>query len=145
MPEFKGLKVCWSGNGLSGYPDIRRIEIAKEKGEYVNTFVFKPGTVGGGGNSGFQALNLALQFGARRILLIGFDMQREAPGHWYGRNNWPSAANPDDRNFRRWIAALNTAAALEIGADIVNTSPKSAVTAFRKASIDEALDEWGLT
>ena len=31
------------------------------------------GTVGWGGNSGFQAINLALQFGAARLLLVGFD------------------------------------------------------------------------
>ena len=43
--------------------------------------------IGGGGNSGFQALNLALQWGARKIILVGFDLTDENGLHWYGRNS----------------------------------------------------------
>lgn len=90
--------------------------------------------VGSGGNSGFQALNLAVQFGARRILLVGFDMNDRGGVHWYGRNSWPMANNPDHNNFRRWIAAFEGAAPLlkSMGIEVVNLSPHSAIQCFPK-------------
>lgn len=98
--------------------------------------------VGSGGNSGFQALNLALQWGAVRILLIGFDMT-DASGslHWYGHNNWRGANNPNHSNFRRWIAAFNNAAkqCRELGVDVVNCSLHSALMCFPKMSLEEAI------
>ncbi|HCZ48509.1 MAG TPA: hypothetical protein DCZ11_05850, partial [Gammaproteobacteria bacterium] len=36
-----------------------------------------------GGNSGYQALNLAVLLGAERVILLGYDMHG---GHWHGRH-----------------------------------------------------------
>ena len=30
--------------------------------------------------------------------------------HWYGRNNWSMANNPDETNFRRWRENFDRAA-----------------------------------
>lgn len=102
------------------------------------------GKVGAGGNSGFQALNLAVQWGAKCIILIGFDMTDQSGVHWYGRNNWPRANNPDHNNFKRWIDAFTKAAPqLErMGVDVVNASPNSALKCFKHRSIAEALSDW---
>jgi hypothetical protein len=104
------------------------------------------GKIGGGGNSGFQALNLAVQFGAMRIILIGFDMNEAAGAHWYGRNTWHMANNPDETSFRRWIKSMEMAAPILTarGIEVVNASPTSALTGFRKASLGAALEQWGL-
>lgn len=101
--------------------------------------------MGGGGNSGFQALNLVIQWGARRIILIGFDMTDSSGVHWYGRNRWPQSSNPNTAAFRGWIATFERSVAVlrEIGADVVNCSPHSALTCFPKMSIEEALAAWG--
>lgn len=139
LPEFDGLKVCWAGNGLDGFPDVHRVEIARERGGYREDLVMQPqGTIGGGGNSGFQALNLALQFGARDILLIGFDMSDQGGVHWYGRNRWPMANNPDRSSFRRWIAAYGRAlpTLMALGARVFNGSPHSALDCFPRVTID---------
>jgi len=141
LPEFTGLKMCWAGNLLSGFPDIRRIEIDK----FVDRLLFDEiGKIGSGGNSGFQALNLAVQFGARRIILIGFDMTDRGGVHWYGRNNWMMANNPDATNFNRWIAYFATAAdqLRSMGIDVVNASPTSVLKAFPRRSIADAMKEW---
>jgi hypothetical protein len=146
LPEFTGLKVAWSGAQVD-YPDLLRVEIAGTGRAYGNTMQFDQiGKVGGGGNSGFQALNLAAQLGANRILLVGFDMTDGAGAHWYGRNNWHMANNPDESAFRRWRPALDAAAPVLAarGVDVVNASPASALSGFRKASIDAALEQWGL-
>jgi hypothetical protein len=45
----------------------------------------QPGIIHSGGNSGYQAVNLAYLFGARKIILVGYDMQRTyGMSHWHG-------------------------------------------------------------
>jgi hypothetical protein len=64
--EIPGLKVTWSGSNLADYPDIRTVVIPKNKGTgFCDQMLFdQVGTIGAGGNSGFQAINLAVQLGA---------------------------------------------------------------------------------
>lgn len=144
LPEFKGLKVSWRGAGMfMDFPDVLQVDIASGRNEkYTSALQFgKTGTIGGGGNSGFQAFNLSLQWGARKHLLVGFDMDDVAGKHWYGRNGWPMANNPDKSNFRRWAEAFDKAIPdlISIGADVVNCSPKSALRTFPIMTIEQAL------
>jgi hypothetical protein len=147
MRDYRGLKVCWGGNGLNEFPDVHRVQIAKgRRGEYAIDMQFDtPGIIGGGGNSGFQALNLAVQFGASRVLLIGVDMTDAAGIHWYGKNRWPMANNPARDNFQRWIEAFNRAAPVlsRMGVRVFNGSPRSALQCFPRASIAEFLKMQG--
>lgn len=139
LPEFTGLKLCYRKNHLSDYPDIRRIDIPKTGDDRL--LLETTGVVGSGGNSGFQALNLAVQWGASKVLLVGFDMNDASGVHWYGRNNWPNANNPNDNNFRRWIEAFeNAAPALKaLGVEVINCSPVSAIKSFPRKSLEDAL------
>lgn len=134
--------MAWSGAGLE-YPDIKKVDlISQKRGTYSNDLHFeKTGSIGGGGNSGFQALSLALQFGARQILLIGFDMNDAGGKHWYGRNKWPNASNPDHSNFVRWIETFDRTLPklMEIGATVINCSPGSSIKAFPIDTIENAL------
>ncbi len=54
-----------------------------------------------GGNSGAQAINLAFHFGAKRVVLLGYDM---AGKHWFGDHD--GLANPTERNFAHWRLAF---------------------------------------
>lgn len=134
LPEFPGLKISYD----PPFPDIRRLSIEK----HTDSLLFETGKTGSGGNSGFQALNLAVQWGAKPILLIGFDMTDANGVHWYGRNNWLAANNPDQANFKRWIAAFNSAASVlaSMGVEVVNCSLNSALDCFPKISLEEAVD-----
>jgi len=120
-----------------------RVKIAPCKAfKYSNDIQFGTvGVVGAGGNSGFQALNLAAQLGAASIILIGFDMSDRSGKHWYGRNQWPGANNPDDSNFRKWIAAFEGAAPVlkARGIRVFNTSPSSALRCFPFGTIEASL------
>lgn len=106
----------------------------------------EPGVIGSGGNSGFQALNIAAQFGATRILLIGFDMHAADGVHWYGKNAWKDASNPLDHNYVRWRGAFNKQAVVlkRMGIDVINASADSALVCFEKCSVEAALSGWGL-
>lgn len=124
------------------FQDIREVDIATgHKQRYSSEIQFeKVGTVGGGGNSGFQALNLAVQFGAAKIVLIGFDMDDAGGKHWYGRNGWPMSNNPDRSCFRRWIAAFEKAAPVlaHRGIQVFNASPNSALRCFPLVDLEQA-------
>lgn len=141
LPNYSGLRLSYNFAACREFPDIKRIEIKDKKSEVL--LFDEPASVGSGGNSGFQALNIALQFGAAGVMLIGFDMMGD---HWYGRNNWPSANNPTFEIFKRWVSAFNAAKSQTdaMGIEIVNTSAKSAITAFPKMSIEQALERWSL-
>lgn len=138
--DYRGVKLAHDTPVCVRYRDIHKIEVRDH-----NRMLFdEPGVIGSGGNSGFQALNLAAQFGARRILLIGFDMHAANGVHWYGRNVGKNMSNPGDHHYVRWREALRKQAGvlLSMGVDVVNASPDSAVTAFPKLTIDQALASW---
>lgn len=140
LPGFPGLKACYSGNGLAEYPDIRRVDIDKRKDLIL---LDKTGKTGSGGNSGFQALNLAIQFGARQVLLLGYDMHIGAGIHWYGPNKWQDANNPNDSIFQRWIAAFDGSVPIlkKMGVEVINCSMQSALTCFPKMPLEDALEK----
>lgn len=145
LPDFAGIKVTWAGNGLNNeYADLHAVQIAKGDGQpYSQRLEWTPGVIGGGGNSGFQALNLAVQWGARRVLLVGFDMTDAYGVHWYGRNTWPRANNPSHDAFRRWIDAYNAAMPVlkARGVEVFNASPKSALKCFPFLSVQDFAEQ----
>lgn len=91
------------------------------------------------GNSGAQAINLAMLFGARRILLLGFDM-RDVDGraHWFGQH--PEVL-VQVQLYEEWIHKLKIAApqAKARGVEIINCTPGSALQCFDAKPLEEAL------
>lgn len=102
--------------------------------------VHKFGTIGSGGNSGFQALNLAVQFGCAKIILVGFDMHDQNGIHWHGKHDG-NLRNPTRQSLGKWRAAIDRQAGLleQIGVRVLNASPVSALTAYPKMTFDAAL------
>lgn len=98
------------------------------------------GVIGGGGNSGFQAINLAVQFGARKIILVGFEMHVAQGAHWHGPHRG-GLNNPAPASTSRWRDRLDGQAARlqSLGVRVLNTTADSALTAFAKVSMEEAL------
>jgi hypothetical protein len=142
LPKFMGLKISATRRGLAeNYPDIRFVNVLPPVDRLA---LEQPGVIGSGGNSGFQALNLAVQWGARRILLIGFDMSARSGVHWYGRNAGTGRSNPDEINFRRWRAAFATTPPVlnKLGVVVVNCSPISTLDCFPRASVAHTLKAW---
>jgi hypothetical protein len=91
-----------------------------------------------GMNSGYQATHIAMQTGARKVLLVGFDMKGT---HFFGRHPEP-LRNTSDKTFelfRNRFERLATAAKVR-GIDIVNCTPGSALTCFRRSTIEIELE-----
>jgi hypothetical protein len=119
------------------FADLHKVELERDADRIL---VDEPGRIGSGGNSGFQALNLAIQFGARRIALVGFDMRLDRGLHWHGPHG-RDLHNPNERALMRWRRAFAGAAAeiAAMGIMVVNTSPVSALTCFPAGSIEDVL------
>jgi hypothetical protein len=142
VPNFKGLKISQdylAYDLFRIYPDIKQIAVDRNGNKLLLNL---SGVVGSGGNSGFQALNLAVQFGAKRIILVGYDMRVDKGEHWHPRHPMPMS-NPHPRdNLPRWRAALDGAAGMLIalGVKVINCSDVSLLQAYPKMSIEEAIN-----
>lgn len=126
--EFPGLKVAPDKRCQEYCPDVVLCEIVKADWKHDRLHNVKLGRIGNGGNSGFQALNLAIQFGATRILLAGLDF---ADGHWH-EDHKPPLHNPESDNLARWREKMDAQAALirSWGIEVYNLSPISKLKAF---------------
>jgi hypothetical protein len=117
------------------------IEISRD-----DILIEQPLHIGNGGCSGFQTINLVVQFGATDVILVGFDLHERGGLHWYGRNKWPNANNPSQSNFNRWNKGFTSAkpALYSLGVNVVNASLDSQLSCFPKQSLSEVMKEWGL-
>jgi len=150
--DFKGLKVTQAHEKvMEQWPEIKKVTIRRDHKAPCHDFIMdKYGEIGGGGNSGFQVLNLLAQFGVTAVALLGFDMAIIGEKiHWHGRH--PDSGkyimnNPSEANFRVWrnnfIKAAPKLAAL--GIDVVNCSLESTLGCFPKMNVETALKRWGL-
>jgi hypothetical protein len=140
VPKFYGLKIWADPAGCDHlYKDIKKITIRDNKSDEL--LMDKLGHVGAGGNSGFQCLNLAAQFGGKRILLVGFDMRVDLGEHWHARH-YPPLSNPHPNdNLPRWRRAIDGAheRLKQAGIEVINCSPVSMLKAYPKMTIAEAL------
>lgn len=135
VPEFGGLKVT-QDKGAAEHFGLLHVPLGNGGG-LIET---RPGWLGWGGNSGFQAINLALQFGAPRIVMVGFDMRSAGSVHWHGRHGG-GLNNPSDLLLAKWARTLDEAAPefAHLGVEIINATPGSALQAYKAGTIEEAL------
>lgn len=115
-----------------------RIDIEREKHEILTDV---RGRIGYGGNSGFQAINLAIQCGVSKIVLVGFDMDLDRGVHWHGLHA-NKLNNPPRKRLAKWRERLDAVAPAiaAMGIEVINTSELSALTAYRKSTLHEALN-----
>jgi hypothetical protein len=100
----------------------------------------RKGWIRQGGNSGFQAVGLAMLFGAARVILLGYDMGSNGDRkHWH--HDHPSdLGNPLDRNFAIWRKNFEQMAR-EATIPIVNASRETALRCFPRKDLDACLAE----
>ena len=92
-----------------------------------------------GKNSGYQAINLAVHFGATRIVLLGFDQAPNAKGHHhFYRSRTYSTTTPPYSSF---VPLFDTIVAplQKLGITCLNASRATALTCFKKTALVDAL------
>lgn len=86
------------------------------------------GVFGGGLNSGLQGMRAAELLGAKRILLLGFDM---AGTHYFGPHPAP-LKNTTAKRFVKHIEQFNKWS----GCPVINCTPRSALKRFPMSTIE---------
>lgn len=135
LPDFRGLKYAIEPragrNPFAAWPDVRVLQNTGEDGLEV-----EPTGLRTGRNSGYAAINLAVHLGAARILLLGYDMGLGA----HGEAHFDGVVKPGAQyhlfrdRFRSLVAPLAAR-----GVTVINCSRTTAVDAFRRQLLMEAL------
>lgn len=91
----------------------------------------KDGRITYGSNSGHQAVHLAYNFGASRIVLLGYDFQGS---HWFGDHPEPLRSG---HNFPEWIRQMTilAQALARAGVEVINCSRQTALKCFPRKEL----------
>jgi hypothetical protein len=128
--RFRGWRYSADDTIRHVDPSITPVTIARcpRKGTRLTEMVRGPvGTVGYGANSGFQAVNLAAQFGASRILLC-LDYRG---AHWHPDHSL-RLRNPMPKQLAQWARDLDSQAETlrAWNIEVINVAPNSALKAY---------------
>jgi hypothetical protein len=146
--SFKGRKYATSRHvGMLAAKRGWRVEILRNLGR--DGLALKPNSLMHGMNTGYRAINLAVHFGAARIVLLGYDMQRieHAPDgtqlkskdikeHWHGDHPVPSRSvyKVFRKCFDTIVEPLN-----QLGVSVINCTPSTALECFPKGNLRDVL------
>lgn len=130
-----------SGEFWSGHPTFENMLIHRCPFDKTLTGISDtPGVLSWGGNSGFCAIGLAHQFGAARIILLGFDQQWQGTkGHWHEVHKAPlQTGRPGFHRWKTWFdqAAKDLDA---LGVECVNCSRETSLECFKRAALRDEL------
>jgi hypothetical protein len=111
--------------------DLKWIQSSAGKGLSLD-----PKLIHEGENGGYQVINLAFHFGAKRILLLGYDMN--GLGHWFGKHE---GGLQDATDFSHRVPHFTQLAAdlKAVGVEVINCTRDTALTCFPRSTIQEVL------
>lgn len=140
-PKFKGLKFSPSPTVCKVCKDVTLVRLVAK----AQILTHEIGKVGcgrhsGGGHSGFHAINLAVQFGAKRIVLVGLDMTANQNAmHWH--KELQTGRRVDPKGMRECREAMDGCAPqfAALGVQVINVSPVSELKAYPRMGLIEAI------
>jgi len=147
LMKFPGLKVTCASNIGSDKVWVKCLGRDARKPRGISN---DPHLVSWNSNSGAAAISLAVHTGAKRIILLGFDMKlnEDRRQHWHDLYKKGVYDRPDKLRklpFERHLRGFEQIAkdAKDFGVEIINASPDSAITQFPKVSVKELLSNNG--
>lgn len=135
IDKFKGLKYTIT----PAYPGISQDINVLKRGQKLGLEKEKD-TLSHGNNGGYAAINLAFHLGAKRIILLGYDMGNDGTkSHFH--EGYPTHPTGEQVYKSQFIPAIESLAPLlkNAGIEIYNASMVSKLTAFPKISFEKAL------
>lgn len=134
VPGFAGLKFCVQP-GADRWPGVTVLRNTGSEGLETDPTGLRTGR-----NTGAAAINLAVHFGAARILLLGYDMEAkdEAHAHWFGAHPIGLRGGSPYALFREMVGTM--AGPLKAaGVEVINCSRHTALTCFPSRPLAEVL------
>lgn len=120
-----------------GWPGVTQLHMAERRG-----LSKKWPYLCWGGNSGYQAVNLAYLMGYKLIILLGYDMmEKNGRSHWHKDHSFYKASNPDNSTFRMWRRDFDSLASAlaETKTKVVNATRTTALESFPLAKLEDIL------
>ena len=139
LAKFPNLKVsCCPRFANRPLKDMEGVKYLAKHGGRRYGISGDPSKVSWNHNSGAAAISLAVHFGVKRIVLLGFDMclDSAAMSHWHGSHG-NKKKPPFARHLKGFPDIASDAEKREV--EILNASPESAVDAFSKISLNSLL------
>lgn len=138
--EFKGLRVSCADK-IEDYAHVIKIlgrDRSKKLGISTN-----PSLVSWNYNSGAAAINLAVHFGVKKIILLGFDMNLDSNNnqHWHKVYDHSLDKIPELMKYHLSGFPMIARDLRTLGVEVINCSPNSAIECFPKMSIKEVFNE----
>jgi hypothetical protein len=123
-PEFAGLRYSLDPSAAR----IDGVQVLKNTG--TDGIELDPAGLKTGRNSGAAAVNLAVHFGAKRILLLGYDMDADKHrSHFFGSHKFPLRDGSPFQLFRETFKH-QVGPLAQLGIEIVNCSRRTALKCF---------------
>jgi hypothetical protein len=137
-PKFPGIRTTCTESVPEAWADYIKVIPPAQDGSRGG-FASAPDTVAGGGNGGYQAIQLAVKAGSPRVLLLGLDMKLNAEGgsHYHGdhpdkiRSDYANTMLP---NFPSLAEDLERRQV-----EVLNCASGSALTCFRMRPLEDVL------
>jgi len=133
VDSFKGLKFALRP-GSQYTCDIKVLRKGKPYGLESD-----PQTLAHGFNSGYAAINLAYHLGAKRIVLLGFDMEEDGKNTHF-HDGYPARSTGNKMYIEKFLPGfkqLYDEIRLK-GIEIINASPNSRLKVFPKITLAQA-------
>ncbi|NEI70970.1 hypothetical protein GR212_15405 [Rhizobium lusitanum] len=131
VPAFTGCKTSLEP---VSYSDVKMLRVTGVEG-----FDPRPCCIRSGGNSGYQAVHLAAQLGARKIIILGLDYTDDgARSHWFGHHRPGMDKQSDVRQWRIRLREL-THLLNGMGVEILNAGMKSTLTWLPRVDLGQEL------
>lgn len=138
VANWPGLVVCMSRSAKRELPDkVKRVRGEGDPAFHVTSFP-PPGSdfIRQGRSSGHTAISLAIAMGAKRVVMLGYDMRavdgrEHCHAEYSGERDLKQYASDFVPAFTGWRDA-----ALKSGVEILNATPESAVQEFPFVSLD---------
>lgn len=133
-PEFKGqYKFSLE---QTDFPDIIKLPMAQRR----DILCLKPPMISTGKHSGYQAVNLAVHFGIKNIILVGYDMKDTKDGRHNVIGHHPDGVRKP-YNFKLFIANMATLLPqlTALGISIVNCTEDSDLNCFPRERLENVI------
>jgi hypothetical protein len=132
-PEFAGLRFALDPAAAR----VAGVTVLKNTG--TDGIELDPAGLKTGRNSGAAAVNLAVHLGAKRILLLGYDMDADKKrSHFFGHHKFPlrdgSPYQLFRETFKHQVGPLS-----QLGIEIVNCSRRTALKCFPCRPLEQEL------
>lgn len=132
-PEFSGLRFSLDPAAAR----VKDVIVLKNTG--TDGIETDPAGLKTGHNSGAAAVNLAVHFGAKRIILLGYDMDADKKRtHFFGHHKFPLRDSSPYQLFRdtfkKQVAPLQ-----QLGIQVVNCSRRTALHCFPERPLEQEL------